>query len=116
MAPVWYGSQTGNSSFSTSLTSVGSIRLKTELPSDGKAALCSWEQARSQAAEGMERNGLSKDCEHWVEFLQLRKPVEAAGPIDTVPGKEGELLLKVCQSAVLILTCICVTLFIVLVL
>lgn len=46
MAPVWYGSQTGNSSFSTSLTSVGSIRLKTELPSDGKAALCSWELKR----------------------------------------------------------------------
>lgn len=77
------------------------------------AALCSWEQARSQAAEGMERNGLSKDCEHWVEFLQHKKPMEAARPIDTVPGKEGELLLKVCQSAVLILTCICVTLFIV---
>ena len=63
----------------------------------------------------MERNGLSKDCKHWVEFLQLRKPVEAAGPIDTVSGKEGELLLKVCQPAVLILPCMCVTLFTVLV-
>lgn len=59
----------------------------------------------------MERNELSKDCKHWVEFLQLRKPVEAAGPIDTVSGMEGELLLKVCQPAVLILPRMCVTLF-----
>lgn len=58
----------------------------------------------------MERNGLSKDCKHWVEFLQLRKPVEAAGLIDTVSRKEGVGLEG--QPAVLILPCICVTLFI----
>lgn len=38
----------------------------------GAAALCSWEQAKSQVAEAVERNRLSKDCKRWVEFLQLR--------------------------------------------
>lgn len=38
----------------------------------GAAALCSWEQAKSQVEEAVERNRLSKDCKRWVEFLQLR--------------------------------------------